>query len=139
VGDAGHVIPQDLIDAGAAARVGGKALALARMARAGIAVPPFVAVATDAYLAYLEATGLRTRILFELERKDVADMRWEELWDAALRIRSLFLTTPLPRSWARPWRSRSPRASPAWLRWCVHRRPGRTPPARPSPACTNRT
>ena len=79
-----------------AARVGGKALALARMSRAGIAVPPFVAVTTDAYEAYLEATGLRVRILFELERKDFAEMRWEELWDAALRIRSLFLTTPLP-------------------------------------------
>ncbi len=90
------VIPQDLIDADVAARVGGKALALAHMARAGIAVPPFVAVTTNAYAAYLEATGLRTRISFELERKDLADMRWEELWDAALRIRSLFLTTPLP-------------------------------------------
>jgi pyruvate,water dikinase len=94
------VIPQERIDPGRdpgiAARVGGKALALAAMARAGIAVPPFVAVATDAYAAYLEATGLRARIGFELERKDLADMRWEELWDAALRIRSLFLTTPLP-------------------------------------------
>ena len=90
------VIPQDLIDADVAARVGGKALALAAMARAGIAVPAFVAVTTNAYAAYLEATGLRTRIGFELERKDLADMRWEELWDAALRIRSLFLTTPLP-------------------------------------------
>ncbi len=36
------------------------------------------------------------RILAELDRKDFADMRWEELWDTALRIRSLFLTTPLP-------------------------------------------
>ena len=94
------VIPQERIDPerdpGIAARVGGKALALAAMARAGIAVPPFVAVATDAYAAYLEATGLRARIGFELERKDVADMRWEEMWDAALRIRNLFLTTPLP-------------------------------------------
>ena len=79
-----------------AARVGGKALALARMSRAGIAVPPFVAVTTDAYEAYLEATGLRVRILFELERKDFAEMRWEELWDAALRIRNLFLTKVLP-------------------------------------------
>ncbi len=92
----GFVIPQDLVDAGVAARVGGKALALARMARAGIAVPPFVAVTTDAYAAYLEATGLRARIGFELERKDLADMRWEEMWDTALRIRNLFLTTPLP-------------------------------------------
>ncbi len=91
-----YVIPQAEIDERVAARVGGKALALARMSRAGITVPPFVAVTTDAYEAYLEATGLRTRILFELERKDFAEMRWEELWDAALRIRSLFLTTPLP-------------------------------------------
>ena len=91
-----YVIPQAQIDERVAARVGGKALALARMARAGIAVPPFVAVTTDAYEAYLDATGLRARILFELERKDFADMRWEEMWDAALRIRSLFLTTPLP-------------------------------------------
>ena len=40
--------------------------------------------------------GSRARIGFELERKDLADMRWEEMWDAALRIRNLFLTTPLP-------------------------------------------
>ncbi|MCX6374355.1 MAG: PEP-utilizing enzyme [Actinobacteria bacterium] len=91
-----YVIPQTEIDERVAARVGGKALALARMARAGIVVPSFVAVTTDVYAAYLEATGLGVRILFELERKDFAEMRWEELWDAALRIRSLFLTTPLP-------------------------------------------
>jgi len=90
------VISQEKVGAGVAARVGGKALALAAMARAGIAVPQFVAVTTDAYEAYLEATGLSARIGFELERKELADMRWEELWDAALRIRNLFLTTPLP-------------------------------------------
>jgi pyruvate,water dikinase len=95
-----YVVPQERIDPelepGVAARVGGKALALAAMARTGIAVPPFVAVATDAYEAYLDATGLRADIAWELERKDPADMRWEELWDAALRIRSRFLATPLP-------------------------------------------
>ena len=95
-----YVVPQERIDPelepGVGARVGGKALALAAMARAGIAVPPFVAVATDAYEAYLDATGLRADIAWELERKDPADMRWEELWDAALRIRSRFLATALP-------------------------------------------
>ena len=91
-----YVIPQASVDDEMATRVGGKALALARMARAGITVPPFVAVTADAYEAYIDATGLRARILFELDRKDFADMRWEELWDAALRIRSLFLATPLP-------------------------------------------
>ena len=91
-----YVIPEAEIGECAAARVGGKALALARMARVGIAVPPFVAVTTDAYEAYVDAAGLRVRILFELDRKDFAEMRWEEIWDAALRIRNLFLTTPLP-------------------------------------------
>ena len=91
-----YVIPAAEIDQDVAARVGGKALALARMLRAGIAVPPFVAVTTDAYESYLDATGLRVRILLELERKDFTEMRWEELWDQALRIRNLFLTTPLP-------------------------------------------
>ena len=93
---AAYVIPQAEIDERVAARVGGKALALARLSCAGIAVPPFVAVTTDAYEAYLDAAGLRVRILFELDRKDLAEMRWEEIWDAALRIRNLFLTTPLP-------------------------------------------
>ena len=95
-GDARFVVAAAEIDDGLGPRVGGKALALARMARAGIAVPPFVAVTTDAYGAFLDATELRTRILFELDRKDFADMRWEEMWDAALRIRNLFLKTPLP-------------------------------------------
>ena len=90
-----YVIPDTLIDEKTVACVGGKALALARMARAGMVVPPFVAIATNAYEAYLRTTGLRTRIL-QLERKDFADMRWEELWDVALRIRNLFQTTPLP-------------------------------------------
>jgi len=96
VTDVRYVIPDGEIDAEVGGRVGGKALALARMARAGIAVPPFIAVTTDAYEAFLDAAQLRAQILYELERKDFADMRWEEMWDAALRIRNLFLTTPLP-------------------------------------------
>jgi rifampicin phosphotransferase len=96
VTDARFVIAGAAIDERVASRVGGKALALARMARAGIDVPPFVAVTTDAYETFLDAAGLRVRILFELERKDFADMRWEEMWDAALRIRNLFLTTAMP-------------------------------------------
>ncbi len=90
------VVPAEEMDDALAPRVGGKALALARMARAGIAVPPFIAVTTDAYGTFLDAAELRARVLFELDRKDFADMRWEEMWDAALRIRNLFLTTPLP-------------------------------------------
>ena len=89
-------IPFDRIDESVRSAVGGKALALARMAHGGMAVPPGLAVTTAAYGRYVRATGLRERILLELSRKPFEEMRWEEMWDAALRIRNMFLTTPIP-------------------------------------------
>jgi len=77
-------------------RVGGKAYALSRMAASGLHVPDALSITTDAYDRYVDATGLRERILLELHRKDFKDMRWEEIWDAALRIRSMFLKTAMP-------------------------------------------
>jgi pyruvate,water dikinase len=76
--------------------VGGKAAALARMHRAGIMVPKGLCVTVEAYNDFLDSAGLRDRILMELARKSLADMRWEEMWDAALRIRSMFLRSDLP-------------------------------------------
>ena len=76
--------------------VGGKAAALGRLARSGLPVPPGICITTVAYAHYLDATGLRQRLPLLLERKPFEAMRWEELWDLALRIRSLFLNTPLP-------------------------------------------
>ena len=83
-------------------RVGGKGFALALLARQKIAVPDTVCVLAEVYDEYLDRTGLRERILLELNRKDFKDMRWEEIWDASLRIRNLFLTHPLPPDVARP-------------------------------------
>lgn len=77
-------------------RVGGKAWALAAMQRAGLNVPDGACVPAEVYRRYVRATGLAERIMLELARKRYEDMRWEELWDAALRIRSFFLATPLP-------------------------------------------
>jgi phosphohistidine swiveling domain-containing protein len=76
--------------------VGGKGFALSRLARAGMRVPGAVCIPAEAYRQYVATTRLNERILFELNRKRFQDMRWEEIWDAALRIRNLFLTTPLP-------------------------------------------
>ena len=76
--------------------VGGKGFSLAVLARHGFQVPATLIVTTRAYEDFVTATGLRGRILLELRRKKFADLRWEEIWDAALRLRNLFLTTPWP-------------------------------------------
>ncbi len=77
-------------------RAGGKGVALGRLARAGLPVPPGVCITTDVYQQYLDGTGLRQRLPLLLERKPFSEMRWEELWDLGLRVRALFLNTPLP-------------------------------------------
>lgn len=77
-------------------RAGGKAVALGRLAGSGTPIPPGVCVTTPVYDRYLDETGLRQRLPLLLERKPFSEMRWEELWDLGLRVRSLFLSTPLP-------------------------------------------
>jgi pyruvate,water dikinase len=77
-------------------QVGGKGYALACLARQGFRIPETYCLTIAAYNDYIDLTGLRERILMELNRKDFKEMRWEEIWDASLRIRNLFLTTPLP-------------------------------------------
>ncbi len=90
------IIPLSKIKKQDMARVGGKAVALAVMSQHSLNVPEALCVTTDAYNSYVSTTGLRERILLELNRKQFKDMRWEELWDTSLRIRNMFLTTPLP-------------------------------------------
>ena len=77
-------------------RVGGKAFALAKMAENGMRVGEALCVTVDAYQLHLAVTGLGPRILMELNRKDFAEVRWEEMWDVALRIRNLFIKTDIP-------------------------------------------
>lgn len=77
-------------------RVGGKGFALAEMRKSGMNVPEAVCITTEAYDEYVTSTGLRGRMHLELYRKPFEEMRWEEIWDAALRIRNLFAKTPLP-------------------------------------------
>jgi len=76
--------------------VGGKGFALSQLAKAGFAVPNTLCVTSDAYHDYVNRSGLRERILLEVNRKDFKDMRWEEIWDCATRIRNMFLTVDLP-------------------------------------------
>jgi len=77
-------------------RIGGKGYALAQLAGNGFTVPETLCLTVDAYDQFVRSTGLRERILLELNRKDFKEMRWEEIWDCATRIRNMFLRTPMP-------------------------------------------
>jgi pyruvate,water dikinase len=77
-------------------RVGGKGYALALLLKGGFRVPKTFCVTSDTYHEYVAQTGLRERILLELNRKSFSDMRWEEIWDCATRIRNLFLRKSIP-------------------------------------------
>ncbi len=77
-------------------RIGGKGYALAMLAGNGFTIPETVCLTVDTYNQFVDKTGLRERILLELHRKDFKEMRWEEIWDCATRIRNMFLRTPMP-------------------------------------------
>jgi phosphohistidine swiveling domain-containing protein len=90
------VLTLEQIDSDNRESVGGKSFALATMVKNGMKVPEALCLKVEAYHRYLETTGLGARILMEFNRKDFAEVRWEEMWDAALRIRNLFTKTPMP-------------------------------------------
>jgi phosphohistidine swiveling domain-containing protein len=76
--------------------VGGKAARLAALARSGFAVPGGFCLTIQAYQLFLNAAHLGNLIGMELGRKAFTDMRWEEIWDASLRIRSAFTAAVVP-------------------------------------------
>jgi phosphohistidine swiveling domain-containing protein len=78
-------------------RVGGKAVALAALQRTGHPVPRSLCLTTEAYELFVDRASLRAVIHQELGRKSFEDMRWEEIWDVALRIRNRFLRAPVPK------------------------------------------
>ena len=77
-------------------RVGGKATVLSLLSKNGFTIPDTLCITGKAYEAYVEQTGIRERISIELHRKAFSQMRWEEIWDCATRIRSIFLRKPFP-------------------------------------------
>jgi pyruvate,water dikinase len=84
--------------AGGISIAGGKAQALSRLISAGFNVPPGICITTKAFRHYIEEGRLKEKILLETSRKKHDQMRWEEMWDSALRIRSLFQSTLLPQA-----------------------------------------
>ncbi len=82
--------------------IGGKAAKLARLLQAGFRVPGGFCITTPAYEHFLTRGNLVDLVRMELGRKPLESMRWEEIWDAALRIRSGFASQPIPQAlrWA---------------------------------------
>jgi phosphoenolpyruvate synthase/pyruvate phosphate dikinase len=86
----------------AEARIGGKAYNLGRLIQAGYRVPAGFCIPVEAYAAFVRSADLEPTLRLELGRKLLSDMRWEEIWDAALRIRGAFLAAPVPDEVAEP-------------------------------------
>jgi pyruvate,water dikinase len=87
------VLPLD--DAGATLeRVGGKGASLARLARAGLPVPPGFHLTTDAYRRFVEANDLQERILAAGEGVDPGDTAALERTTAG--IQALFAGGTIP-------------------------------------------
>lgn len=76
--------------------IGGKARKLAQLHDAGFRIPRGFCITVAAYQHFLDENRLFETIRMELGRKPFDAMRYEEIWDAALRIRSAFLSAPLP-------------------------------------------
>ena len=90
------VVPLDQIREEDREQVGGKAFSLAVLSQIGMNVPEALCVRAEAYHQFITSARLRERILLEINRKNFKEMRWEEMWDASLRIRNMFLQTPIP-------------------------------------------
>lgn len=70
--------------------VGGKTRNSSVCSREGFRIPQGFAINTDAYLEFIKDNKIDKIIGLELARKNNQDMRWEEVWDSALRIRLAF-------------------------------------------------
>lgn len=92
----GWLIPLSEALAPGESKVGAKAVRLAQLGRAGFRVPRGFCLPVACYERFLHDNKLDLKIHLELGRKPLSSMRWEELWDTALRIRASFLAGEVP-------------------------------------------
>lgn len=76
-------------------KVGGKAYHISKLIHSGFLVPSGFCITSDLYTQFIEDSKIKDFISYELGRKPLDSMRWEEIWDAALRIRNAFLKKDL--------------------------------------------
>ena len=75
-------------------RVGGKGYALSLLTEGGFKIPETICVTSDAYHEYVKSPACVSASCWSSIAKTFKEMRWEEIWDCATRIRSMFLTKP---------------------------------------------
>lgn len=83
---AGEPLPAD---------AGAKVVNLQRLDREGIPVPPTLFLPPEAYFAFVRHNGFSERVRAMAEA-DMDGLRWEEIWDASLALRNLFLRGEIP-------------------------------------------
>ncbi|MEW6010282.1 hypothetical protein HYG87_08385 [Methanobacterium alkalithermotolerans] len=76
--------------------VGAKTKNLAILLNKNIPVPEGFCITTSGYKDFIELNNISPTIDMEIYKKEPKDMRWEEIWDASLRIRSAFLKSQIP-------------------------------------------
>lgn len=75
---------------------GGKATNCAKLLQLGYKVPLGFVIPVDTYRRFCTETGILEKVGIELNRRPLESMRWEELWDLALKIKNIWITTPYP-------------------------------------------
>lgn len=76
--------------------IGGKGSNVLTLMDYGFTTPLTLFLSTRCYDEFVDHNSLREKIELELHRKDFNDMRWEEIWDIALKIQSIFLQGHFP-------------------------------------------
>jgi pyruvate,water dikinase len=76
--------------------VGSKTRNLFLASNKGFNIPRSFCITTEAYKKFIEHNDLFSIIDREIYKKPFEEMRWEEMWDASLRIRSAFLRSEIP-------------------------------------------
>lgn len=87
--------PGEILAAGRA-EVGAKAFALARMGAAGLPVPQCRVVTSAACRLMAGQDDVQKALLAAASRLDTPGLRWEEIWDAALGVRNVFVRASIP-------------------------------------------
>lgn len=80
---------------------GGKILNLQHLVRSGFTVPPTLFLPPSAYIHFVTRHKL-TKYIQALADADINSLRWEEIWDASLTLRNMFLRHPVPTNISKP-------------------------------------